>query len=262
MQLESRKRLTVQDRTYRALSEIAKATRKTDVNEQIVTEAVLNWTIDPVERTPDGGLRPTTEETGDLTTLFSYVVNHLNVQRDVEKALDAAKALAEAMQDIDTSKLSEQDPEEWAKLGAIMDQQTGPDLEVPDTLDDLLAQMGDESPEERTGDEVVKDALVHRVDSQAKAAQLLAFFLENVVEDNDDVIHGIINQYQCVLVHILVSLLLSWVESRSTLPEHMELTDWFNDLREMGLKAESLSEEEKLELGRHYLEHHGDDEED
>lgn len=260
MQLESRKRLSVQDRTYRALSEIAKATRKTEVNESMVTEAILNWTIDPVERTEDGGLKPTTEATEDLTTLFSYVVNHLNVQREVEQALDTAKALAEKMKDIDTSKLSDQDPEEWAKLGAIMDDQTAPDIEIPDTLDALLGLAGDDSPIERTGDEVVKEALVHRVDSQAKAAQLLAFFLENVVADNDDVVHGIINQYQCVLVHILVSLLLSWVESRSTLPEDMTLEEWFNDLREMGLKAESLTEEEKMELGRHYLDHQGDDE--
>jgi hypothetical protein len=259
MRLESKKRLTIQERTYRALADIAKATRKEEVDEEIVTDAVLNWTIDPVHRTDDGFLEADKNQNEDLTTLFSYVVNHLNGQRVVEDALDQAKVIAEKMSSLDTAKLSAQDPEEWDKLQKIMDDQTAPDVEVPDTLEDLFAQIGEEAPEEGSADEVVKEALVHRVDSQAKAAQLLAFFLEAVYADNDEVVHGVINQYQCVLVHMLCSLLLSWVQSRSTLPEGTSLPEWFNDLRAMGQKAESLSDEEKIELGEHYLRHNDDE---
>jgi hypothetical protein len=259
MQLESKKRLTIRERTYRALGEIAKSTRKAEVDEEIVTDAVLNWTIDPISRNEDGELEAGDEVSEDLTTLFSYVVHHLNGQRQVEDAMSVAKQMADRMKELDTAKLSAQDPEEWDKLTRIMDDETGPKFEIPDTLDDFLEEAGADSPVERTGDQVVKDALVHRVDSQAKASQLLAFFLENVYEGNNDVVHGVIAQYDCVLVHIICSLLLSWVESRTVLPEHMSLPDWFNDLREMGLRAESMTDEEKIELGTHYLDF-GEDE--
>ena len=260
MQLESKKRLTIQERTYRALGEIARATKKTDVNEVIVTKAVLNWTIDPVFLNEEGELEAGEEVSDDLTTLFSYVIHHLNGQRQVQDALEISKAMAIKMQELDADKLAAQDPEEWNKLSLIMDDQTGPDFEIPDTLDDFLEQAGVEAIKERTGDQVVKDALVHRVDSQAKAAQLLAYFLEQVLADDDDAIHGIIHQYGCVLVHILVSLLLSWVGSRTVLPEQMTLEDWFEDLREMGLRAANMSDEEKIQLGEHYLDF-GQDEE-
>jgi hypothetical protein len=267
MKPETKARLSIQERTYRALSSIAHAEAKWGiVNEDIIADSVVEWTTDNVTMDAQGAIWSVVEgaPTKDLTSLFSFVLSHLHTHEYLEENMQRALALSERIEAValDPVKLGNQDPEEWNKLAALVGgggvDSVAEEFEIPDTLEEFLSLAGEDAPHGGSASEVFNKAILEKVNRKTQATKLMSYYFEQVLAQNHNEVHDLIDNFGCGLTHAVTGMFLMWLQSRSTLPDGVSLQEWAQHIKESSESIDKLSDEEKIEMHKQF----NDDDED
>jgi hypothetical protein len=242
------------ERAYLALAELAGI----EAEEGLITTEDLFGVVTAYANDTDS-------TTNDARNLASLVVTHLKTQTLLRERMGHAYKVIERVNasDIDLNKIEGGDQDEWTRLVNVAqsiispDEVDVPELTLPDgevTLEELMKSIETNVIIEAASDERVRNAAIYKVKYDAHMADVIANLLHAHVVADREVIHAIIDHYECRLVHSLCTFIVRWIGTRKQLDPSMGLDEFLHAMVQSAHQTQLLTDDEKIELSQRFYE--------